>query len=247
MNENKLPDTEPVFSIFTDLEQSYSLGNKAALYDAVARSNATGAGLPDWALKPLQELLVEKWEPRRSRWKGNRSPLKGGYSQLLAKYLRSQVYRSAMLWVENKRHYERLPTKCVQAWYDGEFDKLTDTAAESAITVTSRGLLGTFIANNSTRKTIEKDRYFGAVPKGGDLSDLDRERAHDSKMTHAEYAAYLAENWESLYTLPLSFGYKESEVVFGFREPGQFWGPPCDPPDHICEILENEPPTMEDK
>lgn len=238
------------FDAFGDLEQSYALGNKAALYDTLARSNSTGEGLPKWAVGPLQAALFEKWEPRLKEWKGPRKPLNGGYSELLSRYLRAEVYRAAMLWVKNKRYYQRLPTRCIRAWYNGEFDNLPKTNGEAALAVTAVGLKGTFIANISSKTTLEKHRYFGAAPSPVNLSEGDLEMAEAFEMTPEQYADCVSGNLPGNHNLALSFGYQESEVIFGLRDPGQFWGPPeesPEPPEHIKAILNKEPPIMEGK
>jgi len=45
---------------FADLEQSFALGNKAALYETISRSLELGAPLPSWAASELQKLVLEK-------------------------------------------------------------------------------------------------------------------------------------------------------------------------------------------
>lgn len=218
---------------FADLERSFGLGNKVALYDAISRSTSLGVALPEWAVTALQDLVIERWRGNLNRW--------SGYKALLNNYLRSEVYRACMLWVENKHHYKRLPTRCVQAWYEGELDDLPEGKAEAALELALRGLKGT-PAESTSSSLMEKQRYFEANADAERLVDEDPQSAEFFEMSPEDYRAFIAASYRESRKTQISFGYNDCEVLFGLRPEGQFWGPPPgDPPKHIQAILEKEP------
>lgn len=225
---------------FLDLESEFAIGYKPALYDVLKRSNQGGLGLPDWATAELQKLVVEKWKLHLNTWKGTSPSFKVGYKKLLGKYLRATIYGSARLWMKNKNHYRRMPTKCIEAWYEGKLENLPN-GADGAIELTQIGLIGTFAANTS-KSTIEKERYLNAVPEANKMDFSNPEMAAAYEMGDDEYQDYQRELYRESKQLHLSFGYSDTEVIFGLREPGRFWGPPYDPPEHIQRTLEEEKP-----
>lgn len=220
-------------SQFSDLEQSYALGNKASLFDAISRSTGLGVPLPSWAASALKELVVQKWANKFNTW--------SGYNALLSNYLRSEVYRACMLWVKNKHHYKLMPTRCIQAWYDGDLDDLPEGKEEVAMTVALMGLVGT-PAEKTSWEYLEKQRYFEAIPEADSLQVDDFETAEFLDMSPDEYRAYIAGMYRDHHKTPITFGYNDTEVIFGLRDAGQFWGPPdAPPPAKIQAILDAEP------
>jgi len=220
-------------SQFSDLEQSYKLGNKVALYDAISRSTALSAPLPGWATSAFQELLIEKWAYKLNTW--------DGYRALLSKHIRAEVYRSCMLWVTNKHHYKQMPTRCIQAWYEHKLDSLPAGKEEAAFEVSLIGLQGTLAALTSP-SLFEKQRYFDAIPEAEKLQHDDLGIAEFFEMSASEYCDFITASYRDSRKTPVTFGYNEAEVRFGLRPEGQFWGPPAgEPPEHIQTILDAEP------
>jgi hypothetical protein len=219
---------------FLDLERSFALGNKAALYDAISRSTTLGVPLPAWAACALEELVVDRWAGRLNTW--------SGYKALLARFIRSEVYRACMLWVQNKHHYKRMPTRCIQAWYDYKFEKLPAEQEQAAMTVALEGLQGTPAAKTSW-EYMESQRYFDAIPEAEKLQIDDIEDVAASYgITPDEYRALISASYRDHAKIPLSFGFSDTEVLFGLRPEGQFWGPPPGAlPEHIQAILDAEP------
>jgi hypothetical protein len=218
---------------FSDLERSYEKGNKVALHDAISRAKELGVSLPDWAASALQELLIEKWAFKLNTW--------GGYRELLCKHIRSEVFRSCKLWVGNKHHYKRMPTRCIQEWYDQKLNKLPTGQEEAALQITLVGLKKTPAALTSI-SLLEKQRYFDAIPKAEKLEHGSLEIAADLEMSSEDYRAFIAASYRDSRKTQISFGYSEAEVRFGLRPEGQFWGPPDgEPPEHIKQILDAEP------
>lgn len=229
-------ETPKGHALLAELGRKYELGDKTALLDAISISNATDTGLPDWAADELSELVCDRWKGKLKTWKGTKQPLKSGYKKLLGNYVRAQVFSAVTDFFENKHSYKRMPTVCIQAWYDGKLEIIPENN-DGAVEIANMALAKTAFGAISF-ETFEDQMSFKPD------NDAYREArafvaSQGPNKPEADLDELAVDFFRELLALPLSFGERESEVLFGLREPGQFWGPPRgDPPDWVRKLLE---------
>ncbi len=217
-----------VHARFAELERKFGLGDKLALLEVIDLSRTLKRELPLWAIEPLQDAVLDRWKLGKSKWKGETGQ-DFQYLAMLRRYVQTEVYRAAMKWVKDPNRYQDLPKTCIEAWFEDEL-KFTGTGEALALEIAVFGLESTFAKCSS--ETLIKNRYTGATSIGHKLTvDIDQN-----------------DKLKDFFKLPLTFGYREAEVLFGLRPPGPFWGTDATPPAHVQKLLNRpEPPmTMED-
>jgi hypothetical protein len=198
------------------------LGNPMALYEVVMICNRLNTHIPDWAAEPIKIAIAGYYTGEKSGVIGQSNTPLGRYKETLKHHIRADIYKVAMAWIKDKNKYRNLPTKCIQAWYDGELEFIS-AGSQGALQVACIGLDGIFA--QCSIETLEKHKYFG---KNHEIEALDLDEETKSDLRDHQRP-------------PISFGYNDVEVVFKLRPAGQFWGPPCDPPEHIAKLLDPNP------
>lgn len=174
--------------------------------------------LPDWAAERLGEFLsaIATGEKITSGKSGAFKSLGGEYLAYLKPRLRSDVYATIMDLQRNPRRYTRMPTSVIKRWFDGEIEHRPEgtTKAEHALDLAFQALKGT-PSHCTSLSTLRARRYTRPGGKDEELVAI----------------------FDQFYV----FGQWDIEVTFGLRPPGRFWGPPCQPPDDIAEIIKQAP------
>lgn len=218
-------------ALLAELGRMYELGDKTALYDAISVSSQTDTVLPDWAADELKQLVLDRWRGNIKTWKGTKQPLKSGYKKLLANFVRAQVFNKITCFFEDKKTYKQMPTICIQAWYDGELEKFPESN-EGAVEIANMVLAKTAFGAISF-ETFEDQMSF-KPDKDAYREAKTLVASQGTKKPDAGPDEEAVDFFRELLELPLSFGDRESEVLFELRQPGQFWGPPSgDPPDRV--------------
>lgn len=222
------------------LKERYELGDKTALYEAIDAIGRYGAPQQSWVVTELRKLVVERWRGKYNTWKGPASPKGGNFKKWMGNYLRSEVQKSVKQFLADKRLYKHMPTACIQAWYDGKLDAIdqeTDkvvTVANIAMAKTCFGTASfdTYAQHNSFKPHNDAEHSVHQLIR----AEMEKSEAHGfaASPSNDEAEAF----FRDIVRLPFSFGYRDSEIALGLRQPGQFWGPPeTEPPEHIKQLL----------